>query len=532
MHNRRRPILRLASAGGVVLLAAGAAVRGSPSDTVPVHLDPLALSRTIDAEIAKAWKAAKIPEPKTADDSEFLRRITLDLNGTIPTLAETAAFFQNRDRDKRRKKIDELLERPAYAEHMARTWVTLLAGRTYRDQAFHRNVFQAWFEKAFAANLPYDEMVRELLAGVGNPEEAGAVNLMTRYSRNGGPAEIAGAVSRTLLGVQIQCAQCHNHPSEAWTQEDFWGFAAFFARVKPRPIRVEGAMADAPPKFELVEARTGEVYLPDSEPRRPVYPKFLSTAGPEPKPFLKRRDTLAGWMTSAENPTFARALVNRVWATLIGRGIVDPVDDLSAKHPPSHPELLDAAASAFAKSGFNLRYLFRAIGNSRVYQLASGPQPKHEEQEKLFRVARLRPMSPEQLFYSLARLGDAARDAKALRQLERQREQYLRMFVFLFGNDEMQESDEFRGTLQQVLFLMNDPNADRGIRAAGRAIAARKTTDEERIDTIFLTLLSRPAEAAEKRSFAAYLAGAANREEAYEDLFWAVINTTEFIYNH
>ena len=440
----KRTPLRHTLPAAAVLAGAGAglwALAAPPADTTPrSFLDPLSLTKTIDGEIANAWRGAKIADPKPADDAEFLRRLSLDLNGVIPPRTEVVAFLQDKSRNKRAKKIDELIERPAYAEHIARTWTNLLVGRTYREQFFRREPFYDWIEKAFAANEPYDEMVRELLTAKGVNDENAAVNYFIRYAKDMNPADVAGPVARTFLGVQIQCAQCHNHPYEHWTQEDFWAFAAFFSCIRPRPIKMDGAMPKDY-KLDLLDARAGEVYLPDSDPRRPVYPRFLGTPWPEPQPFLNRREALAKWMTSAENPTFAKALVNRVWALLIGRGIVEPIDDFSKKNVPSHPALLEALAAGFVRSGFDIRYLIRAICNSRVYQLASGVQAKDADEEKLFAHAQLKPMTPEQLFYTLLQLGGM--DRKNLRadrkQIDRQRDQYLRQFITLFGNEEMQE---------------------------------------------------------------------------------------------
>lgn len=501
----------------------------------------------IDTLLERWWMENKVTPAPAADDAEFLRRVTLDLTGTVPAADEVAAFLSSKAPDKRRAMIDALMESPAFVDHWTTYWSNLLIGRViqgeYRES---KEVFNRWLADAIRANKPYNVFVTELLTATGRNDENGAAGyLLTLFAKGDrAPEFITGAVSRTFLGVRLQCAQCHNHPYEKWTQENFYGMTSFFSRATARPIREEPKMdangkkiPQQPKYFELFDRRQGEAKIPTVNTVVP--PTFIDgTKVSDPKK-ADRRTEFAAMLVSPKNPLFAKAIVNRIWATLMGKGIVDPSDDFRDTNPPSHPELLDALAKDFIDRNYDLKRLIRSIVNSRAYQLSSRASGGGDvDRRETFAQARLRAMTPEQLFDSLVQV-TGAEDLirkRAKGNYEQAKERILKRIAFLFENDEMEESADFEGTIPQALLMMNGQMTTEGSRTTAatriKGILAATKDPGERIDAIVLTVLSRPATESERRRFVEFVKASKGADDAYQDIFWTLLNSTEFFYNH
>ncbi len=318
------------------------------------------MSRRIDHLLEEPMAAAGQSPKPLCSDSEFLRRASLDLTGVIPAVADVQAFLADTRSDKRSRWIERLLVSPRHATHLAITWRRLMLPTDFdANQLGQAAGLQQWLRRQFVNNLRYDRLVAEFISS--NGDQATGPALFYR-SLETNPAKLAAATSRIFLGLQIQCAECHDHPFDAWTQRDFWGYAAFFAQLEPIT-----SMRGGP--YRLVDLSEGEVTLPETDDVvAPHYP-----AGPisEVDHRGTRRRQLAIWMASADNPYLAPAAVNRVWQQMFGRGLVRPVDDLGPSHPPSHPELFAELADFFVKQQFDLRQLYRTFANTNAYQRTS-----------------------------------------------------------------------------------------------------------------------------------------------------------------
>ena len=356
------------------------------------------LRQLIDTEIKKGWQKEKIAPVGRSSDSVFVRRIYLDLVGVVPSYEDTTAFLKDADPQKRAKVIDKLLAEPRYATQQAHFWDLVLFGRQPQNisETRKRDNFTKWLAGQFAQNEPYDRIVKNLLTA----EQEGSELFYVQY-RNA-PEEAATAVSRVFLGTQLQCARCHDHPFEAWTQKDFFGMAGFFVRL----VVIDGGGTEGKKKYRIGEKSTGDVlfagsvkelkpgmkgdpvkpkFLGGLELKEPVMPKdfkepVMKVNVAPPKPAFSRKEKLVEWITAKENPYFARAVANRVWSQYMGRGFVHPVDDLgSEKKEPSHPALLKAITAGIVEHKFDLKWLVREIVNSEAYQLADNGRRRSEQ---------------------------------------------------------------------------------------------------------------------------------------------------------
>jgi len=531
-----------------------------------------ALREIVDARIGAAWQAQGIIPSSPSSDGEFLRRIWLDLAGIIPTYAETAAFLADESVDKRPRLIDRLLDDPRYAQHQADLWDLILFGRNPPGYGTdQREGFQRWLRQQFAANRPYDEWVRELLQAEGNSVEQGTPLYYVQY--RGQPEDLTEVVTQTFLGVQLQCARCHDHPFEPWKQRDFYGMAAFFARLEIAEV----GSKDNRTLYALAERSTGEVLFtgPVSEQRpgqegEPVDPRFLAgerlvePALPEgfeepqvepgtlpPLPFFSRKERLVDWLTRPENPYFARAIANRLWAQLMGRGLVHPVDNLSASNPPSHPELLDSLASWLVENRFEVKGYLRELANSRTYQLSAAPRATagaadtavEEAHPQWFQHARWRPLSAEELIESW-RVASGYDDAVAAQPTNQGDEtveppdrfrpltrDYLLMF---FGqpNDGM---GYFQGGLNEHLYL-NNGELDRLIVDASGGLWYELMREdlswENRVERLFLQTVNRPPRPGERERLVALFSSDPEPGGRLRQAIWALMTSSEFRFNH
>lgn len=507
------------------------------------------LRATIDAELKAGWaKHAVTPAPRSADH-EFLRRVYLDLVGTIPTHDEAVAFLGDPDPKKRDKLTDRLLADPRFGTAQADVWDLVMFGRhpANADATRKRDTFKAWLAKQFNENVPYHRWVGALLAA-----DTPGPELFHVQFRNA-PEEAAVHVSRIFLGTQLQCARCHDHPYDKWTQKDFFGMTGFFVRLV-----VQEAGGGNTKTYSIGEKATGEVLfsgnVKDQGPGKkgePIRPRFLGgpdldepaapkTAAKEPtpkageklpRPAFSRKEKLAAWLTDKGNPYLARAAVNRVWAQLMGRGLVHPVDDFQEKNEASHPALLKALTDGFVARDFDLKWLVREVVSSDGYQLAlAGPNrdalPKH------FERARVRPLSAEEIVASMrqATLADAGRKAG-----DKAPDTSWEYFVRAFGEPTNGLGD-FQGGLSEHLFLNNSEHVRRLItRKPGNLMdVVLKASDpvEKKVERVYLTVLSRRPNPTEAAAVAAYLGHKDKAEALLEDVIWALLNSSEFRFNH
>lgn len=487
------------------------------------------ISQLIDDAVQKRLDADKLTASPVASDAEFLRRVSLDIAGVIPSPDRVAAFLASRDPDKRRKLIDELLDSPGYARRMTDIWKGLLIPNTAASARQKHEPMAAWLETRFAANVRLDALARGVLTAGGLQEENGAV---TFYLTHESVDEITDRVSRVFLGVQIQCAQCHRHPFGDWTQAEYWGMAAFFTKVKSVYVR-DGAVQKYGAREEATPTKAKALLLvpPSAKAAAPTFLRGAKAAVPADGPYLP---ALAAWVASAENPYFARAGVNRVWHQFFGRGLVTPVDDMTADNAPTHPELLAALAAEFAGSGFDLKHLIRGVCNSAAYQRTSRPAAGNAADKTLYSHAAVRVMTPYQLNDSLESVfaladndktpppTDATRKTKAG---ERGR------FVAFFRGEDDPDPTEYQAGIPQALYLMNAGHHYRIAKAANEVVARLKTP-EAVVERLFLATLSRPPTAAELGAMTSHVARATDRRAAYHDILWALVNSSEFVSNH
>jgi hypothetical protein len=493
------------------------------------------MAQRIDELLAQQWAAAKIEPAAPASDSEFLRRACLDLTGVIPRASHVRAFLADERSDKRDLLIDELLNLPRYATHMATTWRNRILPNALPPERNREAIaLQKWLRTRFAKNLRYDNLVGELLLTLGGDELGPALY----YQANDvSPEKLAGSAAELFLGVRLDCAQCHDHPFADWSQRDFWGLAAFFARVKARDGRGMNMM-DA--RYRLVDANEGDVTLPDSS--EVVSPRFPRGEAASDDSRQTRRVQLAIWMTSSDNPFFARAAVNWAWTHLFGHGLVESLDDVTDPKAAGDAQLLNELAAYFIDSGYNLRELWRTLASTRAYQLSGG----HEEAAAadVFSQMRAKPLTPEQLYDSFVMLAPASSPtamsaARAVDMATSLDEDPVRIEFVRNMRAPPGSATEYRAGTLQALMLMNGRVAT-GVSNADAsnllgAIIAPYMTDDERVESLFLSTVSRMPDDDERQSCAALLADCksdSDRNRALSDILWALLNSTEFAFNH
>jgi hypothetical protein len=501
------------------------------------------LRAVIDRELAAAWKTQNItPAPKSTD-AEFLRRVYIDLVGTVPTLDETRKFLADTDAKKREKLIDMLLADPRFAKAQADVWDLALFGRHPGniDATRRRDGFKAWLAKQFADGVAYDKWVRELLLA----EQPGSELFYVQF--RGAPEEAAVNVSRIFLGTQLQCARCHDHPYDVWTQKDFYGMAGFFVRLV-----VQEAGSGNNRTFTIGEKNAGEVLFTgaakDQQPGKkgePVKPKFLGgdvlteptskdakepTPKPGeklPKPAFSRKEKLAAWVASADNPYLARAAANRVWAQLMGRGLVHPIDDFNKENAPSHPALLKALADDLAARRFDLKGFIREVVNSDAYQL-SGTGPVKDALPKNFERARVRPLSAEEIVAAM-------RTATATETDPKNPNPGGDYFLRYFGEPTNGLGD-FQGSLSEHLFSNNGEYIRAFVRRKKGNLTDQLLTAtdpwEKRVERLYLAVLNRRPQPTELTKFVAFIKDDAKPEARLEDAIWVLLNSSEFRFNH
>jgi len=523
-----------------VFLVAGslAWVGGSPRATdadEPSLANDLARSvALIDTALEARWTAANVRPNPAATDAEFLRRASLDLTGVIPSVHEVRTFLADPRPDKRSRLVDHLLSRPNHPTRLARHWRDAMLPRNSQQTQFGQAApFETWLRGKFADNTAYDSIVRELLTASGRLGQPGPILFYTALELK--PEELAASTSRIFLGVQISCAQCHNHPFDHWTQQDFWGYAAFFARLQ----RPTGPQQFA---FQVADVPTGEVKFPLTETVVP--PRFLGSADPAGENSETRRQQLAVWLTSAENPYFAKAAVNRAWALLFGHGLVNPIDDMGKHNPPVDEKLLDELAADFASHRFDVRRLFRVLANTRAYGLSSEVTSESPDDPLLFSRMSVKSLDADQVYDCVAeatcrRDGVPAAGAALGGQQAFQFNQGRLAFVAKFEAP-TQGATEFQAGIPQALTMMNGAVVNDATDLAKSDLLAALVdspffTNQDRLDVLFMATFSRLPTDAERSKFGGYVESggpSGNRDKALADVLWALLNSTEFLLNH
>ncbi len=533
---------------GWALLASGASARAGE--------DARDLSATIDHLIAARWKENQVQPAPPVDDGAFYRRVSLDLTGKIPSAGEVRAFLDESEPGKRERLVERLLDGPSYIAHATNVELRRMIPEIDSDPQAQAlaPTFEAWLRDQVASNAGFDQVVREILtAKVGvdrtrnrasnNPASAEKPSPLPFYLAKDVKSEnLAASTARLFLGVRLECAQCHNHPFASWTRDQFWSYAAFFSSLE----KSNGDDASPDPIRERPERR--EASIPGTS--KVVKAAFLDGTRPEVRAEEPVRLRLADWMTAPENPYFARAAVNRTWAQFFGVGLVDPVDDMGADNPPSHPELLDTLARSFAAHGFDRKYLIRAIVLSRPYQLGSAaiggagagePESTGGDTPRLFARMRVRGLTGEQLYDSLAQAVGLTPDESRFDRLNGLSGSARGEFLEKFARQDETSSDA-QTTILQALALMNGrivagaTHLETGATLSAVADAPFLDTPS-RVETLFLATLSRRPRPEESARMVAYVEGGGSaadgsKSRALSDVFWALLNSPEFLLNH
>lgn len=536
---------RIAATFCIVLVAATAEAAGAKSKLASPALPPGSklsaseLTRRVDDALDVYLQGEKVQPAPRSDDAEFIRRIYLDLTGHIPPAEKVIAFLDDRRTDKRARLIDALLDDADYGKHQAEVWQALFTTRNSDNRRINFEPLRTWLEERFNKNQPWDALVRDLLTASGKQDENGAV---TYFLANLGPDKATDNVTKVLLGVQLQCAQCHNHPFTGWKQTEYWGMAAFFMKVQPLGFRPGMMMNGEGPGIRdgnFVPRRL----LPESAKMLPA--KFLGgdeakvQAGDSPRP------ALAAWLTAADNPYFSRALVNRTWANLFGRGLVNPVDDMHDANPASHPQLLADLANQFTASDFDLKHLVRALCNTRAYQRTSKPvNGTVDAAPELYARMAVKVLTPEQLFDSLGqalggplgqgpgmgRFGKGMQQAQALAQFRGGMFNPRALFVSFFKSEGDNDPTEYQAGIPQALRLMNAGPLNNAI---GNSALSRSTKPTpQAVQDLYLATLSRRPKPRELERAVAHVREQRDSRQGLSDVLWALVNSSEFTLNH
>jgi hypothetical protein len=510
--------------------SAKAAAAVKPLPVVPAVVpmkDTAALSKMIDSHIDAKLTAGKVAASPVCSDEEFLRRAYLDITGVIPTTDKAKAFLDDTSADKRAKLIEELLASPNFGRRLADLWQAKLLPRESGNRFVLRDPFVKWLEGKFNENTPWDKFATDLVTATGTVEDNPAV---TYFLANRAVDKLTDGVTQHFLGIQLACAQCHNHPFTGWKQTEYWGMATFFSKVRPDNPKNANKGGDNT-KIGVQEGNVktkAKDFFPESAKTVPA--KFLGGDEPRLTNNEPYRPVLAKWLTAYENPYFAKAMVNRTWALMFGTGFVNPIDDMMPENLPSHPELLNELAAQFAAGGFDVKNLYRAIANSRAYQRTSKPFGGNHTDDQLFSHMTVKTLTPEQLYDSLnlvtasgEKVAPSPRPAGGKKGPAGGRDGFVQFFL---GGAETSNPTEYEAGIPQVLRLMNsritgNPNVVKSFVTTGDKPATV-------IEKLYLATLSRRPTTAESEKLAAFVAKSATAQEAYGDILWAILNSSEF----
>ena len=515
---------------------------------MPVNLP--APKNLIDKEIFTKLEMLGLPPSELTDDAAFLRRVSLDIAGRLPDAGEAVAFVADTNPEKRALKIDELLESPAYADWFANKWSAMLRNkRTSAEFARGTFAFHDWVRDSIQHNKPFDQFVSELVTASG---EIGQNAPVAWYRAVRDQKEQMQDIAQVFLGIRIQCAQCHHHPYEKWSQNDYYGMTAFFSTLQRKPGELPGE------EMVFHKRKAASALNPGTKENRK--PKPLGAPEIDVAEEQDPRQPLAAWMIEPSNPFFARMFVNRYWKHFFGRGIVEPEDDMRVTNPATHPELLDGLAKFFVESGYDMKAVIRLICNSHTYQLSSEPNSYNGSDRQNY--SRYHPRRlPAEVLLDAINLVSKSEDAflnqePGTRAVALPDDQYTKDVYFLsvFGRPEMDSACECErtmdGNLAQSLHLVNSSTVQSKMTSGeGRAAllaADAARSDLDKIKELYLVALARPPRADELEIAQRHLATKRKRaeeqkppgnvaqstREGYEDILWVLLSTKEFLFNH
>ncbi len=507
---------------GSQILVLPASLEYAPPETKPVNY----VDELVNAKLQKL----RILPSELCSDEVFLRRVTVDITGKLPTGEEYRQFVADSSADKRAKLIDGLLERKEFAEIWAMKWAELLMVKS-NNRVSYKSAFlyNDWLTEQISNEVPLDKMVQELLTASGGTFRNPATNF---YQVETDTLKTTENVAQVFMGTRIQCAQCHNHPFDRWTMDDYYSFAAFFSQIGRK-------QAEDYRETIVFNSGGGEVRHPVGN--RPMEPKFLG--GPKPDTKGKdRRELLAEWLTAPDNPFFATSVANRIWAHFFGIGIVEPVDDMRVSNPPSNPELLDALGKKLVEFKYDFKKLVRDICNSHAYQRSTVRNASNEKDERNFAHGRVRRIQAEMLLDCVTQVTQTKDKfqglplgARAVQIADGTTSNY---FLTTFGRSKREtvcacdvNNDP---TLSQALHLLNGDTVDNKIRSGGlvKSLLDAKKSPEEILSTLYIRSLSRQPSPEELAEVKKAIEGVDNQQQALEDIFWALLNSREFLFNH
>ncbi len=497
----------------------------------PLHEPPLPPANFVDEMVYAKHKKLRISAAQPAPDDIFVRRAYLDIAGVLPTVAESQAFFADARPDKRAALVDQLLQRPEFSDLWAMKWAEVLRVKSspvLDRKGMHR--YNDWLRASVRENKPANQLAAELLTATGGNFTEPAANF---YMVESQPTMMAENVAQVFMGIQIKCAQCHNHPFERWTMDDYYSFAAFFAQV--------GRKTSSDPR-EAVIYNSGGGEVANIRDGKVMQPKFLGGATPE-LAGRDRRAVLAEWLASDENPWFAKNVANRVWQHFFGQGIIDPVDDVRVSNPASNPQLLDELGRRLIAYNYDMRKLIRDICTSNTYQMSTTPSPEAQTDTRNFAYAKVRRLPAEMLLDAVCQVtggtvkfGSLPLGARAIQVADGPSGNY---FLEVFGrpvrNSACASERRSEPTLAQALHLINGDTMTRAIQTpAGRLDASvqNNVPTEDAVKELYTAAFSRQPSGEELTQLAAYVNGAADRRAALEDVYWSVLNSKEFVFNH
>lgn len=504
----------------------------------------------INDQIRQGWTDNEVKPSDVADDAEWIRRVYLDVVGHVPSGKDVEDFMRDKDPAKRSKLVDTLLADSGYVRNFTTYWTNTLIGRVTPDKT-NRGGLEKFLRESLAKNRPWNDIVYDLIAAEGRFDENGATNyLLAQLQLNPNSeeyvVEATAKTARIFLGLQVQCTQCHNHPFNDWKQNQFWEFNSFFRQMiredhekyNPQTGQMDDDYSELLRRdFQgpvYYETRAGLVLV--------AYPKYFGTEV-EPSGDINRRQEFAKAITKDDpNKMVAKAMVNRMWGHYFAYGFTRPIDDMGPHNPASHPELMDRLTDEFIKSGYDLKQLSRWICNSEAYNLTSRFNPKNEldnpanGEVPLFSHMYVKPMQVEQLYESLlvATAAEQGGDAESARG---NRERWVEQFMRIFGSED-EEPAMFSGTIPQALLMMNGPLVQTAISGEKGSYLTRVMNDPsyrkepDRIRALYLAALGRIPTSSEMKGMTAMMSKYPDRISAYQDLYWALLNSNEFIVNH
>jgi len=521
--------------------------RGVPTGTLSTEqwlkfpttpLQPGEIDRLINAELTKA----NMRPTSIISDEQFVRRVFIDMTGKLPSPAQISAFLNQKDADKKAQLIDKLLESEDFSKHWAVYWRNVFTSRLtdFRGQAVAGH-FERWLRAELQKNRPWSEVVREMLVATDSIRyddvtKNGQAFFLVSRSGVDAATELAAETSRVFLGIQIQCAQCHDHPSDIWKRQSFHEFAAYFARTKSRIIREEKKFVG----LQLTSAPFGEHKMPGKDNPKTgtvINPRFLDGKAAGTKlTDAQRRASLASAITSRDNPWFAGAYVNRIWGELMGQAFCMPIDDMGPSKEAVMPEVLARVAGSFRGSDYDVKKLFREILNSQAYQRQMKPG-ENGEGHLLFAANNPTRLQADVLWQSLVNtlgpigggLGVAPKGpAGPFGRFGGLEQLFKREFSF----DPSTKPEDVEGSISQALMLMNNPQINQKIQAKGENVLAKiladNANDDEALKLVYLRTLARRPSDREFQRCRDFIQKVGNRPEAFEDILWTLINSTEY----